>query len=247
MKKHADIMGMPVTIDVVDTDVRENDIEEIFSYFRKIDDQFSPYKKTSEVERINSGGVPRDKYSSLMRKILQLSEETKIDTEGFFDVYKKGRLDPSGVVKGFAIYEGAKKLSTKGYNNFYVEIAGDIQTSGFNQERKKWRVGIRNPFDKEEIVKVVFLSGEGIATSGSYARGAHIYNPKTQKTVTDIASITVISKTVYDADRFATAAFAMGEKGIEFINKMMGTEGYMILKNKMAVYTEGFEKYTVME
>jgi thiamine biosynthesis lipoprotein len=247
MKRHSDIMGMPVTIEIVDPGAQENDIEEVFSYFQDIDEQFSLYKSTSEVEKINRCEIVVSEYSPLMQKILQLSEETKKDTQGYFDIYKRGKLDPSGLVKGFAIYEGTKKLFDKGYKNFFVEIAGDIQTSGFNQEGKKWRVGIRNPIEKEEIIKVVFLSGEGIATSGNYERGAHIYNPKTQKTVTDIASLTVISKTIYDADRFATAAFAMGEKGIEFINKKPELEGYMILRNKIAVYTEGFEKYTGRE
>lgn len=244
MKKHADIMGMPVTIEIVDMHAREEDCKEVFSYLRAIDEQLSPYKKTSEVEKINNREIDTIDYSPLMRKIVHLSEETKYETQGYFDIYNKGRLDPSGLVKGFAISQGAKMLAAKGYKNFFLEIAGDIQTSGTNRNGEKWAVGIRNPFQNDEIVKIVYMSGEGVATSGIYARGAHIYNPKTKKSVIDIASLTVISQDIYDADRFATAAFAMGEKGIEFINQKKDLEGYMILKNKMAIYTEGFEKYT---
>jgi len=48
----------------------------------------------------------------------------------------------------------------------------------------------------------------------------------------EIASISVIGPNVYEADRFATAAFAMGEKGIEFIEKQKKLEGYMIKNNQ---------------
>jgi thiamine biosynthesis lipoprotein ApbE len=50
---------------------------------------------------------------------------------------------------------------------------------------------------------------------------------------------------VCEADRFATGAFAMGEKGIRFIEERDGLEGYMIDKNGTATMTSGFSKYTV--
>ena len=68
-------------------------------------------------------------------------------------------------------------------------------------------------------------------------------NPKTKVAAAEIASISVIGPNVYEADRFATAAFAMGEKGIEFIEGLKGFEGYMIKNNQIAVMTSGFKKY----
>ncbi len=56
-------------------------------------------------------------------------------------------------------------------------------------------------------------------------------------------SLTVIGPNIYDADRFATAAFAMGRDGIYFIENLEGFEGYMIDKNGMATFTTGFEGY----
>ena len=112
-----------------------------------------------------------------------------------------------------------------------------------NENGERWRVGIRDPFNTDEIIKVVYLSDRGIATSGTYIRGTHIYNPVFESAADDIASMTVIGEDVYDADRFATAAFAMGEKGIGFIESMKGFEGYMITKNKRGVWTSGFEKF----
>src|SRR6185437_1455897 len=111
----------------------------------------------------------------------------------------------------------------EGVRNYYIEAGGDIQVSGKNEISEKWSVGIRNPFKQEEIVKVVFLKDEGIATSGTYIRGQHIYNPhKDDEEISDIMSITVIGPNIYEADRFATAAFAMGKRGISFIENLKG-------------------------
>ena len=46
-----------------------------------------------------------------------------------------------------------------------------------------------------------------------------------------------------DADRYATAAFAMGTTGIEFIEEMDGFEGYQIDATGRATLTSGFKEY----
>ena len=97
---------------------------------------------------------------------------------------------------------------------------------------------------QKEIVKAVCLTNQGIATSGTYIRGQHVYNPfSPESQLTKIISITVIGPNVYEADRFATAAFAMQEKGIQFIESKENLEGYMIDSSGIATYTSGFEKF----
>jgi len=116
---------------------------------------------------------------------------------------------------------------------------------GKNSQGGFWKIGIKNPFRQEEIVKVVYLKkNEGIATSGTYIRGQHLYNPKNRKEkLNEVISISVIAKNVYEADRFATAAFVMQKDGINFIEKLDGFEGYIIDKNGVATMTSNFEKY----
>ena len=83
-----------------------------------------------------------------------------------------------------------------------------------------------------------------MATSGTYIRGQHIYNPfERSQPITEIVSLTVIGPNVYEADRFATAAFAMGRVCIDFIEQQNGLEGYMIDQDGIATLTSGFEKY----
>ena len=236
-------MGMLAIVDIVDKVATEENVNEIFSYFHYIDNKFSTYKENSEISQLNRGELKESGYSDDMKKILYLCEKTKKETNGYFDIHINNIIDPSGIVKGYAIFEAANILKNKGFNNFYIEIAGDVQTYGKNEKNKKWSVGIQNPFNPDEIVKIVYLKGQGIATSGTYRREDHIYNPKSKEKADDIISMTVIGPNVYEADRFATAAFAMGKKGIKFIEKLKGFEGYMIQKDKIAVYTSGFENY----
>jgi thiamine biosynthesis lipoprotein len=104
----------------------------------------------------------------------------------------------------------------------------------------------KKTFPSNEIVKVISLNNKGIATSGTAIRGQHIYNPHEQNVpITDIVSMTVIGPNVYEADRFATAAFAMGAKGINFIEMLPDCEGYMIDKNGIATYTKRFKEYVI--
>ena len=58
-----------------------------------------------------------------------------------------------------------------------------------------------------------------------------------------IMSLTVVGPDVYEADRFATAAFAMGRAGIEFIEARPGLEGYLVDRTGQATLTSGFSGY----
>lgn len=245
MKRTKIIMGMPVSVEIVDPQVNKKDIKDIFEYFISLDKKFSPYKKASEVSKINYGKILKKDYSLEMKQVLNLSEQTKIETKGYFDVFHNGKFDPSGLVKGWAIHNGSNLLRKKGFANFFVEIGGDIEIQGKNSEGNNWKVGIRNPFNTKEIIKILSLTNCAVATSGTYERGEHIYSLKNKSNKKNVVSLTVIGLNAYEADRFATASFAMGEKGIEFLERQKNLEGYMINKEGIATYTSGFEKYLI--
>lgn len=241
MIESREIMGMPIVVEIRD-EVTPEFFEKVFDYFRQVDEQFSPYKDSSEVSRFNRGEINLVDLSEQMKEVFELSEKTKQETKGFFDIKKPdGLIDPSGLVKGWAIYNAAKILTAAGMKNFYIEAGGDIQVAGGD-----WTVGIRNPFNPGEIVKVLNVADCGVATSGNYFRGDHIYNPHAKsQTIDDIVSLTVIGPNIYEADRFATAAFAMGQAGIVFIEQLPGLEGYMIDKNGIGTQTSGLSKFLI--
>lgn len=242
MKRTRLIMGMPISVAIEDKAADEAAFKKVFDYFHYVDETYSPFKPVSEVSRINDG-LPESEWSEEMKTVLKLCETTKRQTHGYFDVYHDGKLDPSGLVKGWAINNAAGLLRGQGFKNYYIEAGGDIQAGGHSGDGQPWRVGIRNPFNRDEIVKVVSVSTEGVATSGTYIRGQHIYDPRGGGEIKDVASLTVIGPDIYDADRFATAAFAMGRPGIGFIEALGGFEAYMITADGLATLTSGFERY----
>jgi thiamine biosynthesis lipoprotein len=241
MRETALIMGMPITVEVVGT-LTMAPIAEAFAYFRAVDERFSTYKPESEISAINRGEIAVADFSAEMREVFALAEATRLDTDGYFDIRRPdGQIDPSGLVKGWAIRNAAAMIRAAGYANFYVEAGGDIQCAGRNAEGHPWRIGIRNPFNDQQIIKVLQPGAGGVATSGTYVRGEHIYDPTGHGSPGGaIVSLTVVAGDIYEADRFATAAFAMGGDGIGFIEQTDGLEGYAIDRTGTATMTSGF-------
>jgi FAD:protein FMN transferase len=235
------LMGMPITVEIVDS-VSPGVFADAFSYFAAVDDRFSLYKEDSEISALNKGRVTDSEISREMREVLELAEQTKHESNGFFDIGRpQGGLDPSGIVKGWAIRNAARLIRQSGAENFYIDAGGDIQSCGKNANGEAWTIGIRNPFNADEFIKTVAPKGRGVATSGTSARGQHIYNPhRPSQLIDDIVSLTIIGPDVLEADRFATAGFAMGKAGILFIEQLDGFEGYVVEANGRATWTSGF-------
>ena len=240
------IMGMPITVEIID-DAPIRLMNDVYDFFIGIDSRFSPYKSDSELSEYNRGDIATAGLSAEMLEVLALADRTRTETNGYFDLRRPdGLLDPSGIVKGWAVRKAARMIQAFGVQNFYVDAGGDIQTGGKNGNGGDWIVGIRNPFSEHEIVKAVRVRECGIATSGTYARGQHIYNPYMPKEkIGDIVSLTIIGPDVLEADRFATAAFAMGKEGIHFIEELRGIEGYIINSSGVATQTSGFGEFVV--
>lgn len=238
------IMGMPITVAIDDAAATRQDLEDVFNYFVHVDTVFSTYKPHSEISRINAG-LPKDKWSDEVKDVLFLCDQTHAQTNGYFNIRRGKTIDPSGLVKGWAINNAASMLRSRGFKYFYIDAGGDTQVSTRKAGGTPWRVGIRSPFVRNKIIKILDIAGKGVATSGTYVRGQHIYNPHAPGALTEVASLTVVGPTIYDADRYATAAFAMGKAGISFIESLPGHEAYMVEPSGVATATSGFGAYEV--
>lgn len=240
------LMGMPISIAIVD-DAPDSLIDQAFAYFAAVDQRFSLYRDDSEITALNTGRITLAQASPDMHEVLALADKTKRETHGYFDIRRAdGTLDPSGIVKGWAVRNAAAMIAAGGARHYFVDAGGDVQTGGKNADGADWILGIRNPFHDQEIIKALALPGKAIATSGTYARGQHIYNPhQSGRPIDAIVSLSIIAADVLEADRFATAAFAMGLDGINFIEMMPSLEGYVVDAQGIATQTSGFGAYVV--
>ncbi len=143
-------------------------------------------------------------------------------------------LDAAAIAKGYSCDVIAQFLQSKGYENYMVEIGGEVVTHGVNPKGELWRIGISKPtddnnVDNPELQASVSIGDIGTATSGNYRqfyykdgkRFSHTVNPHTGYPVEhNLLSATVFAENCMTADALATAFMVMGlEKAKEYVEK----------------------------
>jgi thiamine biosynthesis lipoprotein len=236
------IMGMPVTVDVRDEDLDESVLEQMFDSLRFADATFSTYKEDSEISRMNRRELAVAAAHPDVREVLDRCEALRIETEGYFDMRAATAeaIDPSGLVKGWAVDRAASILDEAGIQNYAVNVAGDMRLHGRAVPDPCWSVGIQHPLESGSIAAVVEANDLAVATSGAYARGDHVIDPHTRRPPVGVLSVTITGPELATADAYATAAFAMGEAGIHWTARLHGYEAMTILADERVLSTPGF-------
>src|SRR5439155_16635735 len=139
------------------------------------------YKLEKKLSRIARGELHVDEASSDVRDVLARCEQLRKETDGYFDAYARGTLDPSGLVKGWSVDRGARILDEVGVRNYAINAGGDIRLNGGAYPEPVWRVGIQHPHLRDQLAPVVEGTGMAVATSGAYARAEHVLDPHTRR------------------------------------------------------------------
>ena len=167
-------------------------------------------------------------------------------------------LDLSSIAKGYGVDQVADTIRKEGFQNYLVEIGGEVFASGYRKDGKLWHIGINRPqtdaaFD--DVYKVVSLNNKGFATSGDYrnffvidgVRYSHVIDSRTGYPVANgVAAVSIIADTCTFADGLATAIMVMGaEKGLDLINRLEGVEGLIVVEKQdgrlVDFYTKEFK------
>jgi thiamine biosynthesis lipoprotein len=242
------VMGMPVTIEVCDAGIDEDAVERVYRWLRYVDATFSTYDAASEISRLNRGEIQLADASLAVRSVLERCASLHQQTDGFFDIrapMKAGGIDPSGLVKGWSVLGGARLLEQAGAEDFCIDAGGDIVVHGDAPQGGPWRIGIVHPLRPDAIACTVALRDAAIATSGAYARGGHIIDPRTGAAPEGLLSVTVIGPEITVADAFATAAFAMGRDAPDWCARQHGWEFMLVTDNEEMLTTAGFQRYRI--
>ena len=153
-------------------------------------------------------------------------------------------LDLASVAKGYAVDVVADLIHQKGFDNYLVEIGGEVYAAGVRIDNQPWRIGINKPeagASADQVYHVATLQDRAFATSGDYRnffdidgrRYAHIIDPRTGYPVSnDVVSVSVTADTCALADGLATALVVMGAaRGIELVNQMENVECLIITRD----------------
>lgn len=145
------------------------------------------------------------------------------------------KIDLGGIGKGYAADRIIQILREEGMDQALVNLGGDIAAIGGRSESEGWRIGVKNPAAPHDIIRVLSLRNQAVATSGTYeqyfvSKGRmyhHLIDPSLGRPgKTGFESLTVIGDNCRDADALATGLFFLADK-----------EKKRILED----HTEGFE------
>lgn len=207
--------------DVVDERVIEAAWHEALGLLVDIEQRFSTFRVDSEVSRINRGEMHLLDASGDVVEVLDACTWLEHESNGAFRARRPdGSLDPAGFVKGWAAERAGRILAAHGLSSWYLNVGGDIQTCGLQATGEQWRIGVVDPADRT-VVAAWFDIPENyaVATSGTGARGEHLWDGRDGSWVKRLASVTVVGPHLMWADAFATAAFAMGDDGVAWVNR----------------------------
>jgi len=220
------VMGMPVSLALRG---RHTDDEEAsaawatgLAILRAADRVFSTYREDSVVSRLGRGEVSLDDCPPEVAEVLAIGERARVESAGAFDVRRPGAggvpvLDPSGVVKGWAVQRAAAPLLALDDTDVCLSAGGDMVCRVVSPDREPWRVGIEDPLDPNRVLAVVPVRRGAVATSGHAHRGRHVVDPRTGLPPEGVASVTVLAPDLVAADVDATAAYAMGRDGLPWL------------------------------
>lgn len=155
------------------------------------------------------------------------------------------QLDFSASAKGYAVDVIAHFLMSKGIENYFVEIGGEVVCQGNNAKNKPWRIGIINPmsdFLNQSLIATVDIADRAVATSANNfnfrviddVKYSHTINPVSGYPITrSILSASIFATECMTADALATACMVMGvEKAILMLESMEGVDAILIYSDE---------------
>jgi thiamine biosynthesis lipoprotein len=214
------------------------------AWLHHVDAVFSTYRRDSPVSRLGRGEITLADCPPEVAEVLARCAEAECRTGGYFTLAPYGRLDPSAMVKGWAIERASRILLEAGATRHSVNGGGDLQLRGEPEPGRAWRVGIAHPLRPGELAAVVEGRDLAVATSGTAERGAHIVDPHTDRPATALASITVIAPGITVADSLATAAFAMGDAARDWAEAQPDLDAFAVTAAGATWQTTGFSRHT---
>ncbi|MEI7618383.1 MAG: FAD:protein FMN transferase [Actinomycetota bacterium] len=259
LRRNARLMGTIASVHVYD-DLSEDQVDaavsDALAELERLEQMFSTFRADSVISQVNRGDLNVLDAPPEVIEVLDACTWLEHASNGAFSARREdGSIDPAGFVKGWACERGAARLAASGLSNFMFTIGGDLMVHGEPAPGQLWTVAIADPLHPDVVTRSIDIVDGAVATSGTSERGNHIRlvpttdNRSNTNTNYDnespLLSLTVIGPSLTWADAFATAAFAMGHKGLEWVAQFVGYEAIAIDRDGEVTTTAGFTQATV--
>ncbi|MCP3914405.1 MAG: FAD:protein FMN transferase [bacterium] len=141
-----------------------------------------------------------------------------------------------GIAKGYGVDRAMAVLMKHGVEHAFVNAGGDLKALG-RKHGELWRVAIRHPRKRGEVLALIPVSNTCLVTSGDYERFFeregkryhHILDPRTGYPATGCMSATVLAPDAAFADALATASCVLGTKrALEIVESLPRVEALLV-------------------
>jgi thiamine biosynthesis lipoprotein len=231
------VMGMPISLALrgphADDGQARDAWAEVIADLREVDRVFSTYRQDSYISRLGRAEITVADCPPEVAEVLDLGELARIHSNGAFDIRRRtadGRvvLDPSGVVKGWAVERASGWLHALADTDFCLSAGGDMVCHTSDDEAPPWQIGVENPINPQRLLGSLPIVRGAIATSGTAHRGAHIADARSGRIPSRIASVTVIADSLTWADIEATAAYALDAGAVSWLRTRPGRSAVVV-------------------
>jgi thiamine biosynthesis lipoprotein len=219
------VMGMPISLALrgrhASSAAGQEAWQAVINQLREVDLIFSTYCDGSIINRLDRGELVIEECPPEVAEVLELGRQAEQVSDGAFSINLptggRHRLDPSGVVKGWAAQRASQFLTALDETDFCLSAGGDILCHAALPNGSAWRIGIEDPHDPTKLIAMVPVRSGAVATSGTAHRGDHLIDPRTGLSPSGVASVTVIAASLTWADIDATAAYVHGRDAARWL------------------------------
>ena len=86
-------------------------VREAVAQLHRVNEVFSTYRDDSQVSRLARGELTVAECDPEVAEVLELGAEAEHLSDGWFSMRYEGRLDPTGIVKGWAVERAARRVA----------------------------------------------------------------------------------------------------------------------------------------
>jgi thiamine biosynthesis lipoprotein len=197
-------------------------------------------------EATNKGGVPDSESVSLARNHVDWRRvevgDRRIRLRG-----EGTAITLNGIAQGYAADRATAAIKSHGIEHALIDT-GECSAFGRKKSGGHWSIGIQHPRVQDAYISIAKLDGRCLATSGDYAteftndhRLNHLFDPRTGRSPTELASVSICARTAMQADALSTATFVLGvDRGMKLIRETPGADALMVLKRGRTLVTKDF-------
>lgn len=154
------------------------------------------------------------------------------------------RISLNGIAQGYALDRVKQTLLQHEIEHVLIDT-GEFGGVGSKAASEPWKVGVQDPRFADQLADIVQLDGRCLATSGDYAttfspdsKHHHLFDPRTGRSPTELASVSVLAATGMLADAYSTALFVLGlKRGLEWISTLQNVDAILITKQGEMITT----------